>query len=272
MLQIISVNAQQRLNHVVEQQILVQTEYASAAQTTHAAFLEKLAFLGHANAELLRRVLDRLLDPIVMLLITFVNAQQRLLPAVEHLILVLVECVSVAQVTPVAYLVRHVAQAHASVVRLQVVLDKQQGLTVMQQIMCANVQRRLILAVALLIHVPMASVNVALEMLAAYLVKHVSQGFVSAEQLLPALEWLLVLIATLQIMYANAQQQWMLAVEQQILVQAGFASVGRTTHVVFLVKHVVRGLVCAELRLRALDKHPDLIVMLRTTSVNVRQQ
>ena len=77
----------------------------------------------------------------------------------------------------------------------------------MQQIMCANVQRRLILAVALLIHVPMASVNVALEMLAAYLVKHVSQGFVSAEQLLPALEWLLDLIATLQIMYANAQQQ-----------------------------------------------------------------
>ena len=74
------------------------------------------------------------------------------------------------------------------------------------------------------------------------------------------------------IMCVNAQLRLHLAVEQQILVQAGFASVDRTTHVVFLVKHVVRGLVCVERRLRALDKHPDLIVMLLTTSVNVRQQ
>ena len=187
MLQIISVSAQQRLHHVVEQQIPVPVEYTSAAQMTHAVYLGKHVFLGHANVELLHRVLDRLLDHIAMLLITFVNAQQRLLPAVEHPILALVGCVSVAQMTPVAYPVRHVAQAHASVERHQVVQDKQQVLTVMQQIMCANVQRRLILAVALLIHVPMASVNVALEMLAAYLVKLVSQGFVSAEQLLPVL-------------------------------------------------------------------------------------
>ena len=254
MQRIISVNAQQRLHHVVEQQILVQVECASADQMTHAAFQGKLVFLVHSNAELLHRVLDRLLDPIAMLLITFVNAQQRLLPAVEHLIRALVGCVSVAQMTPVAYLVRHVAQAHASVAQLQVALDKQQGLTVMQQIMCANVQRRLIPAVALLIHVPMASVNVGLEMHAPYLVKRVSRGFVSAERLLPVQGSLLVLIATLQIMYANAQQLWMLAVEQPILVQVEFVNVAQMMPAVTLEKLVAQELVNAEQPIAVLVK------------------
>ena len=123
MLQIISVNAQQRLHHVVEQQIPVPVEYASAAQMTHAAFLGKLAFLGHANAELLHHALDRHLDPIAMLLITFVNAQQRLLPAVEHLILAQVVFASVAQMMLAAYQVRHVALVRVNVAHLQVALD-----------------------------------------------------------------------------------------------------------------------------------------------------
>ena len=124
----------------------------------------------------------------------------------------------------------------------------------MLQIMCVNALLLSIHVVELRIHVPMAFVNVALRMLAVYQGKHVSQELVSAEQRILVLEWLLVLIATLQIMYANAQQQWMLAVEQPILVLVEFVNVAQMMPAVTLEKLVAQELASVELPIAVLVK------------------
>ena len=91
--------------------------------------------------------------------------------------------------------------------------------------MYANALLLSILVVGLRIHVPMVFVNVAHRMLAVYQGKHVSQELVSAEQRILVLGWLLVLIVTLQIMFANVQLPLTPAVEQLILVPVVFVNV-----------------------------------------------
>ena len=90
---------------------------------THAAFQVR-----HVNQELANAVLhlhapDRHPDHIVMQQTMSVSARLQLTHVVEQQILVQMEFANVVHLTPAAFQGKHVAQVHASVVQLQVVLD-----------------------------------------------------------------------------------------------------------------------------------------------------
>ena len=77
-----------------------------------------------------------------MLQITYANAPQQLIRAVEHQILALVVFVNVVLMMPAAIRAKHVVLDHACAERHQPVLVKHPERTVMPQIMSANARRQ----------------------------------------------------------------------------------------------------------------------------------
>ena len=76
----------------------------------------------------------------------------------------------------------------------------------------------------------------------------------------------------LQIMFANAPQQLIRAVEHRILARVAYANAVLMMPVAIRAKHVVLDLACVERHQLVLVKHPEPIVMLQIMSVNVRLQ
>ena len=107
------------------------------------------------------------------------NVRQPFLPAVGHLIPVLLVFASAAHLMPVVSQVKLVFPALVNVVQLQLVPDKQQDHIAMQPITYVNVQQRLPLVVELQTHAQVVFANVVHQMLAAYLGKPVVLGLVS---------------------------------------------------------------------------------------------
>ena len=118
--------------------------------------------------------------------IIYANVRQPFLPAVVHLIHVLLVFASVAHLMHVVSRARLVSQALVNVEVQQLVPGKQLDHIVMLPIIYVNVQLRLLLVVELQTHAQVVFANAVHQMLAAYLGKPVVRDLVSVERQLAA--------------------------------------------------------------------------------------